>query len=101
MAFPGSCAHSRRVSWVDSLDEKIRELLERQAAWQRGRASLSWEEKLEMSLTMREAQDALRSADEGKTWTASPIFRDPAKYCISDERALLRTRGGVVLSGGM
>ena len=42
------------------MDEKIRELLERQAAWQRGRASLSWEEKLEMSLTMPEAQEALR-----------------------------------------
>ena len=38
----------------------ITTLLERQAAWQRARASLSWEEKLRQSLVMREAQWALR-----------------------------------------
>ena len=38
----------------------IASLLERQAAWQRTRASLSWEEKLRQSLVMREAQRSLR-----------------------------------------
>lgn len=42
------------------MDHGIMELLERQAAWPRGRAALSWEEKLKMSLIMRETQLALR-----------------------------------------
>ena len=29
-----------------TMDLRVKELLERQAAWQRGRSSLSWEEKL-------------------------------------------------------
>jgi hypothetical protein len=44
------------------MDQQIRELLERQAVWQRSRAGLSWEEKLEMSLLMRETQKALRKS---------------------------------------
>lgn len=47
------------------------------------------------------AQSALRSRDEGKTWTATPIFRDAKKYSISNERALLRTRDGVVIAAWM
>jgi hypothetical protein len=39
----------------------ITTMLERQAAWQRGRVSLSWEEKLRQSLIMREAQRSLRA----------------------------------------
>jgi hypothetical protein len=47
---------------VLSKDRWVKEMLERQAAWQRGRASLSWEEKLRQSLGMREAQRSLRNA---------------------------------------
>lgn len=47
------------------------------------------------------AQSALRSTDEGKTWTATPVFRDAKKYSISNERALLRTRAGVVIAAWM
>ena len=59
------------------MDEKIRELLERQAAWQRGRASLSWEEKLEMSLVMREARAALRKRAGSRPEV--PKSRPPAR----------------------
>ena len=47
------------------MNEKVRELLQRQAEWQRRRSGLSWEEKLRLSLQMRETQRALR-ADRGK-----------------------------------
>jgi hypothetical protein len=43
------------------MDRWVKDLLERQAAWQRCRSSLSWEEKLRQSLVMREAQRSLRS----------------------------------------
>ena len=45
-----------------------------------------------------DAENALRSSDEGRTWTTSAIFRDPKKFRISNERALLRTRDGVVIA---
>ncbi|MEY4941691.1 MAG: hypothetical protein RIQ93_3426, partial [Verrucomicrobiota bacterium] len=45
-----------------------------------------------------EAKSALRSGDEGRTWSASPLFADPAKFTVSNERALLRTREGVIIS---
>lgn len=48
-----------------------------------------------------EAQHALASRDEGRTWTSRPIFRDQARYAISNERALLRTRDGVVIAAWM
>lgn len=48
-----------------------------------------------------DAQNALHSRDEGKTWTATPVFRDEKKYRISNERALLRTRDGVVIAAWM
>jgi sialidase-1 len=48
-----------------------------------------------------DAQNALCSRDEGKTWTATPVFRDANTYRISDERAVLRTRDGVVISAWM
>ena len=37
------------------------------------------------------------SKDEGKTWSERPIFADPSKYEIRPERALIRTRSGVVI----
>jgi len=48
-----------------------------------------------------DAQNALSSRDEGATWTETPIFRNNSKYRISNERALLRTRGGVVIAAWM
>jgi lysophospholipase L1-like esterase len=48
-----------------------------------------------------DAQQALHSRDEGQTWTATPIFREPQKYRISNERALLRTRDGLVIAAWM
>lgn len=48
-----------------------------------------------------DAKSALRSSDEGKTWSATPVFTDPAKYTVSNERALLRTRDGVVIAAWM
>jgi hypothetical protein len=44
------------------MDKRIKQLLERQAQWQRNRAALSWEEKLKMSLIMSETQRALRGS---------------------------------------
>jgi len=46
-------------------------------------------------------KSALRSDDEGRTWTTSPLFTDPTKYAVSNERALLRTREGVIISAWM
>lgn len=48
-----------------------------------------------------DAQNALRSTDEGKTWSRTPLFPDPKKYSVSNERALLRTRSGVIIAGWM
>ncbi len=45
-----------------------------------------------------DAENALRSSDEGRTWTTNAIFHDPKKFRISNERALLRTRDGVVIA---
>ena len=42
----------------------------------------------------------MHSLDEGKTWTARPIFRDEKRHGVSAERALLRTRDGVVIAAG-
>ena len=47
------------------------------------------------------AKHAYVSADEGKTWASHLLFSDSAKYRVSNERALLRTRDGVVISAWM
>ncbi|NLF15996.1 MAG: hypothetical protein GX595_01910 [Lentisphaerae bacterium] len=47
------------------------------------------------------ARQAWHSRDEGRTWTATAIFRDGQAYQISNERALLRTRAGVVVAAWM
>ncbi|MFN0076149.1 MAG: exo-alpha-sialidase [Prosthecobacter sp.] len=44
---------------------------------------------------------ALRSNDEGRTWTSTPLFADPVMFAVSNERALLRTREGVIISAWM
>jgi sialidase-1 len=48
-----------------------------------------------------DAKNALRSLDEGITWTSTPVFANPASYNISNERALLRTRDGVIIAAWM
>ncbi|MFA6564101.1 MAG: GDSL-type esterase/lipase family protein [Verrucomicrobiia bacterium] len=47
------------------------------------------------------AKDALRSTDDGRTWSGAPMFADAAKFSVSNERALLRTREGVIISAWM
>ncbi len=58
----GQLSDSEPGSRDEAMDKRIKELLERQAEWQRNRAALSWEEKLKMSLIMRETQRALRGS---------------------------------------
>lgn len=48
-----------------------------------------------------DAKNALRSTDEGRTWSSMPLFAEAAKYSVSSERALLRTREGVIISAWM
>jgi sialidase-1 len=48
-----------------------------------------------------DAANALRSIDEGRTWSSSALFAEPAKFAVSNERALLRTREGVIISAWM
>ena len=48
-----------------------------------------------------DAEHALHSRDEGRTWSATPIFGEGKKYRISNERVLLRTRDGVVIAAWM
>ncbi len=48
-----------------------------------------------------DAMNALHSQDEGRTWKATPIFPGTTKYKLSSERALLRTRDGVVIAAWM
>ena len=47
-------------------------------------------------LAMDDAQVHM-SHDDGKTWTARPLFKDAAKVTAREERAVLRTRSGVVV----
>lgn len=48
-----------------------------------------------------DAQRAHVSKDEGKTWESHLLFRDPKKFEASYERALVRTREGVVIAAFM
>lgn len=48
-----------------------------------------------------DAQHARISRDEGRTWSQHALFKDPAKHQVSSERALLRTKGGVVIAAYM
>lgn len=48
-----------------------------------------------------DAKNALRSTDEGRTWSSTPLFAEGAKFNVSNERALLRTREGIVISAWM
>jgi sialidase-1 len=53
------------------------------------------------NILCQDAKNALRSSDEGATWTSTPLFADANKYTVSNERALLRTREGVIISAWM
>ncbi|HEX7008960.1 MAG TPA: exo-alpha-sialidase [Phycisphaeraceae bacterium] len=44
-----------------------------------------------------ENTNCLVSNDEGKTWQAYPMFVDPSAFKISNERAILQTKEGVVI----
>ena len=48
-----------------------------------------------------DSKNALRSVDEGKTWTSTQLFDGSSKYVVSNERALLRTGKGVIISAWM
>lgn len=48
-----------------------------------------------------DSKNALRSSDEGRTWTSTALFAEPEKFNASNERALLRTREGVIISAWM
>lgn len=48
-----------------------------------------------------DTHNTLRSDDEGRSWKTSTMFEGPAKFAVSNERALLRTREGVILSAWM
>jgi len=48
-----------------------------------------------------DAKNALRSTDEGRTWSSTPLFADATKFSVSNERTLLRTREGVIISAWM
>ena len=47
-------------------------------------------------LTVEET-NCLTSKDNGLTWQPHPIFDTPSKFKFSDERAIIRTRKGVVI----
>jgi lysophospholipase L1-like esterase len=48
-----------------------------------------------------DSKNALRSSDEGRTWAGTALFAEPEKFNVSNERALLRTREGVIISAWM
>ena len=48
-----------------------------------------------------DSKNALRSTDGGRTWNSTPLFADPAQFNASNERALLRTREGVLIAAWM
>jgi hypothetical protein len=49
------------------------------------------------SILTVDTTNCLVSRDEGKTWTAFPLFKDTSKYTIRIERALIRTRKGTLI----
>ena len=49
------------------------------------------------SVLAADASEVHVSRDDGKTWESRPLFKDPTKFECRRERAVLRTRDGVVL----
>ncbi|MBX3448816.1 MAG: exo-alpha-sialidase [Planctomycetaceae bacterium] len=48
-----------------------------------------------------DATHAHRSRDEGKTWESTPLFPGSDQFRVSNERALLKTRRGTIISAWM
>jgi len=48
-----------------------------------------------------EGTNCLTSGDDGRTWQSQAVFAEPAKFRISDERAIIRTRKGVLIAAFM
>lgn len=48
-----------------------------------------------------DTKNVLRSSDEGRSWASTPLFAEPAKFSVSNERALFRTREGVIIAAWM
>ena len=46
-------------------------------------------------------KSALRSENDGRTWSSTALFAKPENFSVSNERALLRTREGVTISAWM
>jgi len=44
------------------------------------------------------AKNALRSHDDGRTWSSTPLFAQEEKFSVRDERALLQSREGVIVA---
>lgn len=53
------------------------------------------------SILCLDSQNSWRSNDEGQTWKQNPLFPDASRFSVSNERALLRTREGVIISAWM
>lgn len=49
------------------------------------------------SVVAASSDHALISNDDGETWKQYPLFEDPTQFLAREERALLRTRDGVVV----
>ena len=55
------------------MDEKVREMLERQAKWQRLRSRLAWADKLRLCVAMRES---LRGFQRAAKATSEAVRQD-------------------------
>lgn len=55
---------------------ELSDRFDRQAAWQRSRASLSWTKKLRIALTLRQAALALRASGRSAAEKASIMVKD-------------------------
>lgn len=44
-----------------------------------------------------DAKQVLISVDKGKTWDSKPLYKEPAKFQTSNERALIKTRKGTII----
>jgi hypothetical protein len=64
------------------MQERLRAMLERQAIWQRGRAALPWEEKLRISLRMRDSLTAFRRSTQKaeQTFEAGAAVPEPPPH---------------------
>lgn len=79
----------------DTAPEWIREMLARQAAWQRSRKDLPWPVKVEMARLMRDAALVLRATAPAATAPAAtaPAATAPAATG-SDQPAEIKRPGG-------